>query len=299
MKAVSECKPRHVWPTEHIALLGTMSDEDVAKAIGVTKNVVFYKRNELNIKAFKPKVSPVKGRPRANFEWTEDKIALLGTVADRHLADKFGLANNTVARKRRALNIDGQYSKHNRLTVSPALAEKLKVYSDKTIAIELGVSVDTVRRKRKKIGIPPQAGRKYLPAEANVLLGKNTDTAIASKYGVSEECVRNRRVSLNIVRFNPHTPLPQEVIEQLGKVSDAELARMHSLNYDKIRQARIKRCIDAYRECPIGLLIKADGMLGKETDTSIARRLGIKTKKVRSERLKLGIKTFNPKRSNG
>lgn len=296
MEPISERKARHVylWPPEHIALLGTMSDEDVAKAIGGKKETVCAKRNALKIKAFKSKVGLTKGRPRPNFLWTEDKLNLLGTMPDRQLAVQLGLANTTIARKRRSLGIAGQKSKLLPVVIPQEFVQKLGALSDQTIAAELGVSGSVISRIRTRLGIKPIIVSNFLPTEANSLLGKTTDAAIAAKYGVSHTCVRERRIALGIAKFINIQPIPSELIESLGKVSDTLLAKKHNISVERVRNARSRLGIDAApKVSSAASIVHEDGMLGKETDYSIAKRLGISTNKVRRQRISLGIETYN------
>ena len=78
-----------------------MTDQEVADRMGGKADAIREKPLSLGIKADKPLASPVKGKPRPNFNWTEQAVALLGTKPDKHVAQELGLAITTVALKRR------------------------------------------------------------------------------------------------------------------------------------------------------------------------------------------------------
>jgi hypothetical protein len=57
----------HLWSPQELALLGTMSDADVGKEVGLSSSAVNMKRLSLGIPAFKP------AAPRV--DWSEGKLA--------------------------------------------------------------------------------------------------------------------------------------------------------------------------------------------------------------------------------
>ena len=189
---------RYEWKPEHLALLGTMSDHDVAERIGGKAEKVLAKRQALGIKPFKPETSPIKGKPRPNFDWNDETVKLLGTMTDAELAKKLGLANTTVAAKRRSLGIPGRNERLPAIVIPPNLRRQLGKWSDALIASKLGVAASAVSRYRRKLGIAPIMEAKFLPPEADKLLGKLTDSAVAKQYGVSRTSVGNRRKKLGI-----------------------------------------------------------------------------------------------------
>lgn len=202
MESTAKRRERHRydWPPEHLALLGTMSDRDVAERIGGKPEAVLAKRQALRIEAFKPKTSPVKGKARPNFDWNESNLKLLGTMTDAELGKKLGLANTTVAAKRRSLGIPGRNGRLEPIVIPRNFKLKLGKWSDGKIASKLGVASSAVSRARRKLGIPPIMKANYLPPEADEYLGKLPDTVIAERFGVSRTCVGNRRAALGIAR---------------------------------------------------------------------------------------------------
>lgn len=189
---------RYDWTPQNIGLLGTMTDQAVADKIGGKADAIREKRLALGIKAFKPKASPVKGKPRPNFNWTEQAIALLGTKPDKQVAQELGLATTTVALKRRSLGIEGLKSRRPPIKIPANLKRQLGKSSDAEIASKLGVSTSAVSRYRRRLGIDPFMEHNQLPAEADKLLGKISDRQIGQRFGVSTNWVRERRIKLGI-----------------------------------------------------------------------------------------------------
>lgn len=198
----SRPKPRerhkYDWTPQNIALLGTMTDQEVADRIGGKADAIREKRLSLGIKAYKPQASPVKGKPRPNFNWTEQAVALLGTKPDKLVAQELGLAITTVALKRRSLGIEGLKSRRPPIEIPAKLKRQLGKSSDASIALKLGVSTSAVSRYRRRLGIEPFMEHNQLPSEADALLGKMSDRQIAKRFGVSTNWVRERRIKLGI-----------------------------------------------------------------------------------------------------
>jgi hypothetical protein len=76
-----------------VALLGELSDEEVAKRTGRTVGAVRQKREELGIP------NPTSGR------WTAAAVALLGTLPDDEVARRLGRPAGAVTQKRCKLDI--------------------------------------------------------------------------------------------------------------------------------------------------------------------------------------------------
>ena len=76
-----------------VALLGTMSDAEIARKMGIDIQSVREHRWGLRI--------PINN----SIVWTSDMEALLGTMSDKHLAHKLGLFTSTVRTRRKMLDI--------------------------------------------------------------------------------------------------------------------------------------------------------------------------------------------------
>jgi len=74
-------RKRRQWTPEELELLGTMSDWDISKRLGISERDVAEKRDEFGIIPF------VIGGPHGpRYDWTPEAIELLGTMSDRDLA---------------------------------------------------------------------------------------------------------------------------------------------------------------------------------------------------------------------
>ena len=94
----------HPWTPEEEALLGVMTDPELAARLGVSVGAVAHRRRRLG-----RGVRYAKRRP-----WTPGEEALLGTVRDTELAARLGRHTSTVCIRRQQLGIPNFYW-HNRL----------------------------------------------------------------------------------------------------------------------------------------------------------------------------------------
>jgi len=85
---------------EEDALLGTMTDREVAKRIGREESAVSARRYRVNVAAF------VKRKPnRPAPPWTPERDALLGTMSDSDLACRLRCSPMAVFYRRRKLRV--------------------------------------------------------------------------------------------------------------------------------------------------------------------------------------------------
>ncbi|CAM2185927.1 conserved hypothetical protein [Paraburkholderia sacchari] len=89
-------KLTRTWTAQEIALLGTLSDAQVAERIGgISFSTVQKKRQELGI----PPAAP------AHLPWSPEHLALLGILDDAELARLTGRSTRAVNQKRNKLGI--------------------------------------------------------------------------------------------------------------------------------------------------------------------------------------------------
>ncbi|NLP63310.1 hypothetical protein [Paraburkholderia sacchari] len=89
-------KLTRTWTAKEIALLGTVSDAQVAERIGgISFSTVQKKRQELGIPSAMP----------AHFPWLPEHLALLGVLDDAELARLTGRSTRAVNQKRNKLGI--------------------------------------------------------------------------------------------------------------------------------------------------------------------------------------------------
>jgi hypothetical protein len=84
---------KSAWPEEHLALLGTMPDDELAQQLGKSENAVRLQRERQGI----PNPS--------GHGWTEEELALLGTLPDDEVARRIGRTPVAVTNKRCDLGI--------------------------------------------------------------------------------------------------------------------------------------------------------------------------------------------------
>jgi len=202
----------HEWTPQKLALLGTMSDAEVAEELGIHKATVSTKRKQLGIAASRP--------PRRVYQWTEELLALLGKVTDRELARRSGFSVSSVRRKRAALGIrpGGRYGA---VVPTPALIELLH---EKSIEVKrrTGLSPTTIRVLRKKLGI--ERPRRWTP-ELVARLGREPDRQIARELGIAESVVNKKRRRHGIPPFQEKRRWAPEELALVGTAPDAEIAR--------------------------------------------------------------------------
>ncbi len=102
---------------------------------------------------------------RARRQWTDEQIAMLGTVSDAVVAERLGCSNTTVYKKRTELGIAPV--RHRWTAEEIALLGRI---SDFEVAKRVGLSAKTVNLKRRALGIAAlrsgggQRGRLAQPA---------------------------------------------------------------------------------------------------------------------------------------
>ena len=125
---------RGVWTPEAIAKLGTMPDAQLAAELGITSKGVAIYRARHGVQRYSPPVDKPAVRP-ADFGtrvakiaveagrslWTDERVALLGTMPDRLLAEQLDVSKEAV-RSARATRKIPPYSPPTRATDAPERA---------------------------------------------------------------------------------------------------------------------------------------------------------------------------------
>ena len=140
------------------------------------------------------------GQPQ--FDWTREHAALLGTMPDRHLAQRLGITPVMVAYQRKRLGIkkfappSAWSDQHDHL---------LGTKTDAALAQELGVPKHLVLKRRRALKIPAfgPSGWPAWPQEQVHLLGTMPDAELAQQIGRSVSAVRQQRLALGIKAFRP------------------------------------------------------------------------------------------------
>lgn len=289
-------RPRneYEWNPENIARLGKISDSELAELMGGIPSVIRRKRNELGIPAFKHAPGAKKGKPRPNFDWSEQAISLLGTKTDKEVAEKLGLCIAAVGQKRRSMSIAGVRPTQKPIEMPKRLIRYLGVWSDQKVAEKIGVSQGAVSNYRSKHGIQPLQNRGVFPRAAIALIGTMSDTDLAKQLKVRVSTVQARRSKLGIARFKPSKPdvafeLPQEIIGQLGKVSDREISLITGKSILAIGEYRNRLGIQCYQRTGFVLPDDDHALLGIISDADLAAKHNVSKATIGRLRSKAGI----------
>lgn len=189
-------RPRPVspvqWTDDELALLGKVSDAEVAKQKRVSLDIARRARVRRGI----PAKVPVEWR-----RWTKEQIALLGTMPDASLGKMLGRSQPAVRKQRIRLGIAASVP-HTVWTSE--MDAMLGSASDREISARLGVPYQAVKYRRKHLGIQatrkPHTPRDW-PQEVIDRLGKVPDVVIAQQMGVDGSAVSWKRRKLGIAPY--------------------------------------------------------------------------------------------------
>lgn len=302
MKKLKMQPVRISWDKGMISLLGTMTDAELARRLGIRHHVVVYKRLSLGIPSFKN----MKER-----EWGQKELGLLGKKSDEEVAGLLGVTRTTVKNKRKSLGIEA-FAFRSKLWRSwtQEEVEMLGKDTDKEVARRLKIHEVTVALKRRQLGIAsfyPRLPNKNPRREAVdwsrknlALLGKLPDERVAEIMGISRKSVLGKRKRLGIESFAVGTqfwhPWTEEDIARLGKTTDRELAEQLGIQPMCVTAKRRQMGIESFKETS-GLKTsrvwteREIALMGTKTDVEVARELGISKVTVQKKRVQLGITT--------
>lgn len=133
-----------VIPAGLLEKLATGSNYQLTKEFNISASRVEALRTELCVP--EPRLLRPRFAPLEEGVWTEEAIALLGTISDPELADRLGVSRTPVKKKRKELGIAAYQAPFPEITAEIA-AEFGKV-SDSVLAKRLGVSASHIRRAR-------------------------------------------------------------------------------------------------------------------------------------------------------
>jgi len=178
-----------------------MPSSDIAKKLGVSRSLVERKKRELReegitIKNFssgrKNRDDLGKGR-----QWSEEQIALLGTMSDIEVSERLGISRVTVFNKRDELGIPagGMRGPKTREWTEEQIA-LLGTMVDREVAERLGIKHALVLKKRTDLGIPIYDKSRKWTEEQIGLLGTMSSSEIAKKLGISKASVDRKKKKL-------------------------------------------------------------------------------------------------------
>lgn len=131
------------WTPERDALIGTVSDRQLAREWGLSQSTVWERRRKLHI--------PSRSQSYSRIKWTAEQESLLGTQLDRVLAEQWGLSTATVHQHRMALGIP-PYGRGIKWT--PEMDSLLGTTTDQRLAKKWDISPSSVCLRRKELDIP-------------------------------------------------------------------------------------------------------------------------------------------------
>lgn len=278
---------RHRWTKEEVALLGTMTDPEVAAKVGVSHQTVFKERKRRRIGAFRT--------PSPRVTWTKEMIARLGQDSDQRIAHELGQTKENVFRKRRELGIKSafpDYGEHGHKW-TPAEIERLGKAPDLKVAQELELGFSTVRDKRRSLKIPawrPHPKEIEWTIEMIADLDQMTDAAHAAKYGISSKSSLEYR----LLELNKHKGIEvydwkEDDLKLVGTLPDPQVARQLGCSVQTVVTKRKELGRAPVGPTPIDWTKEMDALLGKVPDAEIARTYDISHGAVALRREKLGI----------
>jgi hypothetical protein len=301
------------WTKEEDALLGRLTDREVAEKLNRTLSGVRDRRKYLGKTAV--------GQPPQPFRMeraSRSRLArLFATKSNRELTAILGLSLEQISWKRRRL--DG--GKITKSLPEWTLEEDrlLGTKPDQVLARKFGRPVSAVRHRRWKKRIRV---RKDWRPEDDKILGTRKDREVGLLLGRSLTNVSWRRRKLGIpAKAKPRRWTPQEEA-LLGSKPDNELARAFGRTVLAVgaRRSELGRpkpdtafkvvkvvAPDAGRKQPANTAnakpgasyctwtMAEDSLLGKFTDAEVGRKLGYPVDRVRRRRRLLALPSNNPK----
>ncbi len=285
--------PAYPWTPADLALLGQQPDPQVAERLGIHRNVVQQKRQEMGIPPF---------HTPHRWQWTAEMLELLGKVPDKVFAKRFGIGLTAVYRKRLRLGIPP-----SRLTRAsrfwPGSGER---------ASGSAPAEPPAGRAGREVSPPAIANLERTPARPRLvwpkklvaLLGQIPDQELARRAGVGVDTVATERQRRGIeacyakrdpIRWTP------EMIERLGTASDREVAEELRIPRSCVRRKRTLLGIPPFfptqahvRPRTAKWTRKNLALLGKVTDKELARRMKVSYTTVNGKRRQLGIPPYRP-----
>lgn len=209
-------KPGFAWTPETLALLGTQSERQIAKRLGISAATVHNKRRDLGITSYRP--------PQERIAWTAEMLALLGAVPDRTIARRFKMTNESVKHKRDELGLAPHQQKSRMIVRTRALAAILKL-PNRELRARYGIGKGTALKLRREFGIPtPDARNHRWTPERLSRLGTEPDARLAHEMGLTPGAVSDKRRRLGIAPHVGRRRWEAAELALFGKLTNREIA---------------------------------------------------------------------------
>jgi hypothetical protein len=285
--ALRERRSNIVWTDEEIALLGTKSDPEIAKLLGVHPASVTLKRKKMGIA---PSIE------MDACEWTTQMLGLLGEVSDNFIGREYGISPITVKVKRLELGIPpvGKTMLEPPPELPLDVIELIGKKPDKQLADIYKVSRVHIRYYRAIHHIP---AAEYLPipefqwkSEHDAQLGTMSDGMLGRLLQISTRTVLDRRKKLGIPAFRrTAVEWTEELIAQLGTEPDHLLAQRWNVGLHFVIAKRNELGIPACADKSRPWTAEEISLLGTMQDKDVAQLIGTSPTIVLKKRAELNI----------
>jgi hypothetical protein len=236
----------------------------------------------------------------ANYQWSPEQDALLGTDSDTAIARRLGVPLGTVRYRRGKLRIPST-SVDRVYDWTPEKDALLGTASDMDVAIKLGITQKQAEYRRRKLRIAyyqgsstPASGHNHRsprvdPQKYRHLLGVLKDAEIAKIYKISRATVCFARQQLGI----PYASLPSvkngiprgvPYEHLLGVIPDAQIAKIYGKSASSVTYARQFRGIEVASR-----IVAYEHLLGVIPDNEVAKLHGMSVSAVIGARQRRGI----------
>jgi hypothetical protein len=220
--------PPLFWTPERDALLGSATDREIARRLGVTAVTVWYRGQALGI-------APAS-RGRESRRWTRARVRLLGRVSDAEVGRRFGLATQTVRQMRLRRGIAAYRGRGIRIARTAELARLLR-RPTRDVCRVAGIGTSTVTKLRLVRGGPPPPRPSAWTPGALARLGKVADAELARELGLKVATVAGKRRRQGLRQRRPWTP---EELRQVGTAPDRAVAERLGRSVIAVKRRRLQ-----------------------------------------------------------
>jgi len=311
-RSVSATAPRSArkfpWTKDEDALLGKISDRELARKLNRTIHAVRGRRKFLGITAIYHAPQPFRMPP----EPADGYAKLFASKSDKELKQILGWSYKRIRTRRRRL---GERRTRQRREWTLEEDRLLGTKPDKVLARMFGRTPKAVRHRREAKRI--RMTKKWRP-EDDAVLGTRTDEQIGMLLNRTLGNVAWRRNKLGIAAAHKPREWTEEEEALLGKRTDAELAKLFGRTEVAVQGRRmllgrpkldlvvckvIRRRNKSSGEIAINVKEGAayctwsageDALIGTMPDAQLAARLGCSVKRVSRRRRMLGLANANP-----
>jgi len=186
------------------------------------------------------------------LEITDEVKSLMGTMPDRELGEKLGVATNTVAKHRNRLEIEA-YGNNGGYDLPEELIEKLGKVSDAELGREFGYPKQVIRAHREKREIEPyEVFEHSFPEEFYELLGEKTDGQLADQFDVSRATVARRRRERGIDPWRSSTLTRTETGEVKwlylkSNMTGYEIGEVYGISFGSASEISKRKSVDCVK----------------------------------------------------